>query len=45
MSRTLGALALLAAATVLGGCCDKGQRIYVIDAPAAELAAMLQACI
>jgi len=45
MSRTLGALALLAAATVLGGCCDKGQRIYVIDAPDAELAAMLQACI
>ena len=45
MRRALGALALLAAATVLGGCCDKGQRIYVIDAPDAELAAMLQACI
>ena len=45
MRRALGALALLAAATVLGGCCDKGQRYYVIDAPDPELAAMLQACI
>ena len=45
MRRALGALALLAVATVLGGCCDKGQRIYVIDAPDPDLAAMLQACI
>ena len=44
MTRALALLAFLSAALSLGGCCESGWHMYVVDAPDPDLMAALQAC-
>jgi len=45
VTRALALLAFLAAALALGGCCESGWHMYVIDAPDPDLMAALQTCV
>jgi hypothetical protein len=45
VTRALALLAFLSAALSLGGCCESGRHVYVIDAPDPDLMAALQSCV